>query len=159
MYIFFFFYILLYSVSTCSIYMYACMTIVFKIFTNFFFISNRFTQIWIENIHIFYDCPFWWVFFHIFVSFWSFLNDMGTWNVFSKLIHTNFYIRINYVTLHQYNKSHLSMKHQRKTKAAAIFSKLFDLRAFTCIASVTRTDYVHPLENYDTQYVCTHLLP
>lgn len=40
------------------------------------------------------------------------------------------------------------MKRQRKTKAAAIFSKLFDLRAFTCIASVTRTDYVHPLENY-----------
>lgn len=135
----FFFYILLYSVSTCSIYMYACMTIVFKIFTNFFFISNRFTQIWIENIHIFYDCPFWWVFF-IFLShfevFWiMWVHEMCSVN---KSIQSYIYIRIIYVTLHQYNiKSHLSMKLKRKTKAAGIFCKLFDFMGVTCIAPVT----------------------
>lgn len=38
------------------------------------------------------------------------------------------------------------MKLQRKPKAAVLFCKLFDSRAFTCICLLTRIDHVHPLE-------------
>lgn len=40
------------------------------------------------------------------------------------------------------------MKRQRKPKAAVIFSKLFDSKAFTFIGHLTRFDHVHPPENY-----------
>lgn len=51
-----------------------------------------------------------------------------------------------YVALYHYHKLQLSMKLQRKTKAAVIFCKLFDSRAFTCICLFTRIDHVHPLK-------------
>lgn len=94
----------------------------FKNIYYFFFILNRFTQIWIEIIHIFYDCPFWCVLF-IYLSHFEVFWIMWVHEMCSvdKSIQSYIYIRIKYVTLHQYNK------------AAGIFCKLFDCMHGFCM--------------------------
>lgn len=116
------------------------MNIVFKILTNFFFIYqiglHRYKlKISIYSMTVHFDGVFF-IFLSHFEVFWiMWVHEMCSVN---KSIQSYIYIRIIYVTLHQYNiKSHLSMKLKRKTKAAGIFCKLFDFMGVTCIAPVT----------------------